>query len=199
MGRLDIAAPRSPAMIPTWLDQPGMLGLRLLFVRPAERPLLTEGRADWLWPLAEKAGIPIMLLAGHADLPHVDRIAERYPALKLIIDHFGLTAGKDEEAFRLFPNLLKLAARPNVAVKVSALSHYTTDPYPHRWLHPYIRQAYDAFGAQRMFWGADLSRLKTPYRQAVTMWTEEVPWLTAEDKAWIMGRALCEWIGWNRE
>ena len=24
-----------------------------------------------------------------------------------------------------------------------------------------------------------------------------VSWLTAEDKAWIMGRGLCEWIDWK--
>ena len=29
------------------------------------------------------------------------------------------------------------------------------------------------------------------------MFTEEVPWFTAEDNEWIMGRALCEWLGWN--
>lgn len=29
------------------------------------------------------------------------------------------------------------------------------------------------------------------------MFTEEIPWFTAEDKAWIMGRGVCEWLGWN--
>jgi hypothetical protein len=29
----------------------------------------------------------------------------------------------------------------------------------------------------------------------ITMFTEEIPWLTKEDKAWIMGRGLCAWIG----
>ena len=42
-----------------------------------------------------------------------------------------------------------------------------------------------------------LTRLAEPYREAVTMFTEELEWLTAEDKAWIMGRGLCEWIGWT--
>lgn len=29
------------------------------------------------------------------------------------------------------------------------------------------------------------------------MFTEEIPWLTADDKEWIMGRGLCEWLGWK--
>jgi hypothetical protein len=29
------------------------------------------------------------------------------------------------------------------------------------------------------------------------MFTEEMPWLSAADKEWVMGRGLCEWIGWK--
>jgi L-fuconolactonase len=47
-----------------------------------------------------------------------------------------------------------------------------------------------------MLWGTDLTRLPCPYREAVTLFTEALPWLTAEDKEWIMGRAACEWLGW---
>lgn len=48
-----------------------------------------------------------------------------------------------------------------------------------------------------MFWGSDLSRLPCTYRQVVTLFTEEIPWLTANDKEWIMGRGVCEWLGWK--
>jgi len=34
------------------------------------------------------------------------------------------------------------------------------------------------------------------YRQAVTLFTEELPWLTGADLEWVMGRALCDWLGW---
>ena len=30
------------------------------------------------------------------------------------------------------------------------------------------------------------------------MFTEELDWLTGDDKDWIMGRALLDWIGWDR-
>jgi hypothetical protein len=29
------------------------------------------------------------------------------------------------------------------------------------------------------------------------MFTEEMSWLTRDDLEWIMGRALCKWIGWK--
>ena len=49
----------------------------------------------------------------------------------------------------------------------------------------------------RLFWGTDLTKLPCSYRQAVTMFTEELSWLNTEDKDLIMGRALCEWHGWG--
>ena len=35
------------------------------------------------------------------------------------------------------------------------------------------------------------------YRQCVTMFTEELPWLKGKDLDLVMGRAVCEWIGWQ--
>jgi predicted TIM-barrel fold metal-dependent hydrolase len=197
MGRVDLNDPASAKLVPTWREQPGMLGFRYAFHRPLIRPLLVEGRIDWLWREAEKAGTPIMLFARQTDLPVVRGIAERHPDLRLVVDHFALTGGKDDEAFRDFDELLKLAPLPNVAVKASCLPHYTTDAYPFRALHPYIRRACDAFGPKRMFWGSDLSRLPCTYREAVTMFTEEIPWLEGEELESVMGRGLCEWIGWK--
>jgi len=42
-----------------------------------------------------------------------------------------------------------------------------------------------------------LSRLPCTYRQGVTMFTQEMPFLSAADREWIMGRGVCEWLGWK--
>jgi predicted TIM-barrel fold metal-dependent hydrolase len=198
MGRLDPQDPKSRGQIATWRKQPGMLGLRFTFHIPQLASLITEGHMDWVWGEAEKAGVPIYVLVPHALVHLIDGVAQRYPGLKLVMDHLSLNSKfKDGEAFREFDKLLAIAKRPNVAAKASALPCYSTDTYPYKSLHGYIRQAYDAFGPQRLFWGTDLSRSPIPYRQHVTMWTEEIPWLTAEDKEWIMGRGVCDWLGWK--
>jgi predicted TIM-barrel fold metal-dependent hydrolase len=81
-------------------------------------------------------------------------------------------------------------------VKASGLPSYSVEAYPYRDLQPHLRRVYDAFGPQRIFWGTDYSRLPCSYRQAITLFTEEQPWLNENDKEWIMGRGLCEWLGW---
>ena len=125
-----------------------------------------------------------MALVLQEDMPRVSEIATRFPRLRLTLDHLGLHEGKDDEAFKHFANVIALARHPNLCVKTSCLPLYTSDAYPFRWLHPYIRQVYDAFGAQRMFWGSDLSRLPCSYRQGVTYFTEALSWLM-----WQMGSA----------
>jgi predicted TIM-barrel fold metal-dependent hydrolase len=198
MGRFDPDAPGARAALPAWKSQPGMLGMRFTFHTDLLRQPLLDGRFDWVWGAAEQAGIPLMVLAHHAYAHLIDAVAARHPGLRLVMDHLGLDSGKkDEAAFHDLDKLLALAGRPNVAVKVSALPCYTTDAYPYRWLHPYLRRVYDAFGPRRMFWGTDWSRLPCTYRQGITMFTEEIPWLGADDKAWIMGRGVCEWLGWK--
>jgi predicted TIM-barrel fold metal-dependent hydrolase len=195
MGRLAIDDPRSRGLVAGWRSQPGMLGVRLTFHLPEQRQWLSDGTADWFWAAAEQAGLPVMVLVPDS-VPAVDDIAERHPGLRLVIDHLAIGSGKDDAAFARLPEVLRLARLPNVAVKASALPVFSSEPYPFPGLHRYIREVYEAFGPQRMFWGTDWTRLPCSWREAVTLFTEELPWLSAEDKEWIMGRALCEWLGW---
>jgi predicted TIM-barrel fold metal-dependent hydrolase len=174
-----------------------MLGLRFTFHTDVLAPLLTDGHMDWVWGEAERAGVPISLLAPHRLMHLIDAVAEHHPALKITLDHLSSPSGtKDAATFADLHKTLALAKRPNVSAKVSALPCYSTRSYPYRDLHDVIHRAYDAFGPQRLFWGTDLSRSPIPYRQHITMYTEEIPWLTSSDLEWIMGRGLCEWLGW---
>lgn len=196
MGRLTLDAPESRERMATWMDQPGMLGIRLTFHRGRYRTWLDDGVIDWFWEAAERYDVPVMVLAPHA-LPRIGQVAARHPGLRLAIDHMGLNSsliGKPLEP--IIDGLLKLAALPNVAVKASALPCYSTESYPYPSLHPQIRRVVDAFGPQRVFWGTDLSHLPCPYRQALTLFTEELDNLTATEKEWILGRAIAEWLDW---
>ena len=130
-------------------------------------------------------------------MPLVDKIAERHPGLKLIIDHIGMTQGKDAEAFANLDKVLALAKRPNIAVKFSSIPMVMTETWPYRGAQPYLQRVYDAFGPKRMFWASDWSRLPCSYQQGLTMYTEQSPWLSASDKDWMLGRSICEWLNWK--
>jgi predicted TIM-barrel fold metal-dependent hydrolase len=198
MGWFYLDEPEQRARIDTWKSRPGMKGLRFYFSDPRSRSWPDDGTLDRLWPDAERLGIPVSLAAA-AFLPKVGQIAERHPALKLSIDHMAVPRGTEgaEAAHRNLPQLLALAKHPNVAVKATGQAGYATDAYPFRSLHDGLHRVFDAFGPRRMFWGTDITRMRCSWRQCVTLFTEELPWLKGADLDLVMGRAFCDWIGWD--
>jgi predicted TIM-barrel fold metal-dependent hydrolase len=105
---------------------------------------------------------------------------------------------KDDAAYADLPEMLALAKLPNVAVKLSGAPSTSSQSYPYRNVHGYLRQIIEAFGSDRCFWGTDITRMPISYRQCVTMFTEEMPWLKGRDLERVMGGAVVDWLGWQR-
>jgi len=198
MGRLSLQNPESAKLLPKWKEQPGMLGVRLTFMRE-QSALLTSGAADWFWPAAEKAGLPVMFLAPN-NIPKFAPIAERHPGLRLIIDHMSLMQeiAQERRIGRAIDDVVALAKYPNVSVKLSSAPTYSFDPYPWRDMAEHIKRCFDAYGPQRCYWGTDLTNAfaKSSYRERITHFTEELPFLSEDDKDLIMGRAILTRLGW---
>ena len=68
-------------------------------------------------------------------------------------------------------------------------------PYPFKNIHDGLQRIYDAFGPSRFFWGTDITRMPCSYRQCVTMFTEELPWLKGRDLELVMGQGVIDWSG----
>jgi predicted TIM-barrel fold metal-dependent hydrolase len=201
LGNFDLQSPDRLDIVKHWRQRPGMLGFRFTFNQPQQQSWWTDGSLDWFWAACEQEGLPIGLLAG-GHMADLGKIAARHPGLKLHIDHHGRggggSAGTDDAAFANLGEMLALATYPNVAVKLSGAPSYSSQPYPYRNIHQYIRQIFDAFGPQRCFWGTDITRMPCSYRQCVTMFTEELSWLQGRDQELVMGEAICDWLGWKR-
>ena len=201
LGHFDLLANDRLDIVKNWRQRPGMLGFRFTFNQPHQKTWWSDGSLDWFWAASEREGLVVGLLAG-GHMGEVGAIAARHPGLKLHIDHCGRGGGaggsKDAAAFADLGNLLALAKHPNVSVKLSGAPSYSSQPYPYRNIHIYLEQIFDAFGPHRCFWGTDITRMPCSYRQCVTMFTEELPWLKGRDMELVMGEAMCAWLGWQR-
>jgi predicted TIM-barrel fold metal-dependent hydrolase len=203
MARIPLDKPDRGQRLATLRDQSGVLGVRLNFVGQ-QAAWLTDGTADWFWPAAEKAGLPVMFLtSGQTSL--FAGIAERHPQLALILDHMGVGAGLRPHAdlrYNLVPEAIAqsaaLAKYPNVSVKLSSVPLISTEPYPFRDTIPHIHRLFDSYGPQRCHWGTDVtnSLARATYRQRVTQFTEELTFLSDDDKDWIMGRSILARLKW---
>lgn len=207
MARIPLDKPDRVQRLPNLRDEPGVLGVRLNFVGH-QAAWLTDGTADWFWPAAEEAGLPVMFLtSGQTSL--FATIAERHPQLTLILDHMGVGAGlrPHPDASGLVRNNLvpeaiaqtaALAKYPNVSVKLSSVPLISTESYPFRDTIPHIRRLFDAYGPQRCHWGTDVtnSLARATYGQRVTQFTEELSFLSEDDTDWVMGRAILARLKW---
>jgi len=165
------------AMLKDWQSIPAVKGTRLTFHRPVDRNWMIDGTMNWYWPFAEKMNIKTMI---HAPLwkRETGEVAKRHPGLKLIIDHMGIFTRLVDDAIDYWvEETIELARHPNIYVKVSAIPSYSTQPYPYENVNKYVRQVVEAFGANRCFWGTDLTRQIShglTYKQCIEHFTKHM-------------------------
>jgi L-fuconolactonase len=195
MGKLPIGE-RTAENAARWRAAPGMLGIRLTVATPQEHVWLACHRqARSFWAACARHDVPVMVYAPHA-LGHVAAVAGEHPRLRLIVDHAGLPLGLRSQDLRLaLQAVQRLRDLPNVALKVSALPCYCTDNFPFRSLRAAWDMLLDDFGAHRLMWGSDLTRLPCPYAHWVDAVTG-LPSVSGADKACLLDRSLTHWLSW---
>lgn len=199
MGKLPLQDPKALDLLPKWKDQPGMLGVRVIFNNPTTIPWLTDGTADRFWAAAEKAGVPVMCFAPGRTSAFA-RVAERHPQLTMILDHMGVSTAtvRDNKVPEAIGETAALGKYPNVSVKLSNAPGMSQQAYPFRDVADHIKRVFDAYGPQRSYWGTDLtnSYAKASYRQRVSHFTEELSFLSEQDRDLVMGRAIVARLKW---
>ena len=87
--------------------------------------------------------------------------------------------------------LLDLAKYPRVYVKMGHISVNSSQGYPWRDTHDFVKRVCESYGVQRVMWGTDwplcLDRLA--YSQAISVVCDEMAFFSKEDLEWIFHRA----------
>ena len=194
MGRADPADPDVVRALPRWRDQPGMLGLRLSVNRGDRAAQLRSAADSGFFAAAEEHQIPLSLyMPGSYNA--LGELAGRFQRLRIMVDHLGLDS-PDVPLAKAVEPLLPLAAHPNIAVRASALTCFVSEPFPFPSMTAAVGIVVDAFGADRVFWGSDLSRLPCSYAELVDTFIDHLPALSDASLAQIMGAALADWVRW---
>lgn len=196
MGRFDPMRSDAQEALFSWTRQPHMLGIRMTFRVPPYDTWLDSDAIDHFWDACERYGIPVMCLV--PDEAHkLERIAGRWPGLTLVVDHMAANlSATGDEAFANIDGLLDLAKYANVSVKTSSAPCFSAESYPFSDLYSYLKQIYEAFGARRMLWGADFTRLTSTYSDCLLHFQEGLDFLTEEDKEWVLGKTAATVLGW---
>ncbi len=194
-GLIDPQDPNNAAQVHYWVEQRGLAGFRFHpMYYPDEKILLTaQNEAMWAAIAALDVVIQFHLRAEQAD--QVAVIAQRYPHLRLIIDHMGYPQVNEPrpEGTRTFQPILALARFDNIHFKLSDVAGRSQQPFPYTDVHPFIELLLNAFGSARTMWGTGYPghhRVKHRWptlADELRLIDEGLPFLTAADKDRILG------------
>src|SRR5215467_6355464 len=110
-----------------------------------------------------------------------------------------LTFHRPQDRNWMIDGTADLYVHPNIYVKVSSLPSYSTHPYPYSNIAKYVINLVNKMGPERCFWGTDLTRLTETkginYVQAIEHFTKHMG-LSESQLEWIMGKGICECLGW---
>lgn len=194
--------PRDPAVAETiaaWAATPGAVGVRIMLTRDSS-PDPADPGLNRVLAAAARHALPVNLLAW-GRLDQVRELAARQPDTQIVIDHLGLpqpfAPPPPAQPFADLPTVLALAARPNIAIKITGACTLSHEPFPYRDLWEPLGRIFDAFGLERCLWGTDWTRAVAllTYAQGVEAF-RVTDRLSAGDRATLMGGALTRIYHW---
>ena len=165
------------------MQRPGYRGIRL---SPNSNPAvrwLDSATQDPLWEAAAETNATMGLLIDWYQLPQAEAMAERHPTTTIVIDHVGRP---DYNDISTLDNLIAMAEKPNVYVKLSGYQGRVINDKPHGLAYQCAERMYRAYGRERVMWGTDwpVCLNSVSYQQAF-----EIAWsssfLTEADRAWV--------------
>ncbi len=187
--RVDPLDPAAPDHLSEVSALPGFRGVRL---SPEAGP---EG--DWirgplmppLWTRCKSLGVPMTLLAPIDRMPDVQPLIERFPDITVVIDHMADCPVDRPEKLN---DLIALRRYPRVYVKISHTWSLSKGAYPWLDAQTLVKRLYDAFGPQRLMWATDwpIARERATYRQRLTVVRDDMPFLNADDKEWMLSKTV---------
>ena len=201
VGTLDPGVPDLDGVVSRWRSQPGMLGIRVVLLTTDQIGVWSAGKLDGLFAAAQRHAVPVCIYPPTV-LGELAATIERFPDLQFVLDHLGLPqptsiGDRDEPPFRRLAEVLALAGRANVAVKLTGAPTLRTTPYPFADLWPHLHRIIEAFGVDRVIWGSDWTRTTKwcSYAES-THYLRDTAELSFSDKEQLMGRTLRRIFRW---
>ena len=148
--------------------------------------------------IVEKSGLAFDYVAvNEAHLANVSVLAEKFPKLKIVIDHFGKPniAGKVMEPWAA--QMAALGKYPNVYGKFSGLNTASAPNWTVADWQPYVDHMVNSFGADRIMLGGDWPVI-TLMNSYVEVWQAQVAALSgysSEDQEWIRSKTAMQVYG----
>lgn len=151
----DLSAPGAVKRLEALSARPKVRGVRPMLQSLADDEWISRPALSGALRAMAEIGLSFDALVFQRHLPALLHVAERHPALRIVIDHGAKPPIRARET-QPWWNLIKaLAEHPNVYCKLSGLLTEAQPSDRDTELAPYAETILEAFGPSRVMWGSD--------------------------------------------
>jgi predicted TIM-barrel fold metal-dependent hydrolase len=186
---IDVVAPDAVETMKYWMGKK-LTGMRIFTsgsTHAAQETFFADTAAFPAWTHASDQGLSVCMQMRLAGLPLLESVLQRFPRVRVILDHFARAEAADGPPFAAAAPLFSLARYPNVYLK---LTHRPIEQSMKGKATPeaFLGKAVAEFGAERILWGSNFPAAGPPLPELVAMARKALSFLPARDQDWIFGK-----------
>jgi L-fuconolactonase len=186
---VDVIAPDATEKIRHWVSR-NLTGMRL-FTAGSTMP----NQADWVddprsfpaWECASELSIPVCMQMTVKALPQLIRMLERFPKVRVILDHLAKPTLSDGPPYTGATDVLRLADYKNLYLKLTprTVAEAQTGKATHATFFPFL---VSKFGASQIAWGSNYPASEGTLPELLRVCQTALSMLSAEDRDWIFSK-----------
>ena len=185
---VDVLAPDAPERMRHWVGRK-LTGMRLFTIgstMPDQASWLDDPKSYPAWQCAGDLGISICLQMSSKAFPQMIRMIERFPKVRVILDHMGRPSMEDGPPYAAAESLFALTKYPNVYLKVTE-RNFTGARKGKASPETFFAKAVETFGASRLAWGSNYPSSEGSLSELLALATSSLKSLSRADQDWIFG------------
>ena len=186
---VDVLASDAPERMRHWVER-GLTGLRLFTIgstMPDQASWLDDPKTYPAWQCASELGLSVCLQMSAAALPQMIRLAERFPKVRIILDHMARPQIEDGPPYAAAASLFALAKYPSVYLKLTE-RNFTQSRKGKATPETFFPKLVAAFGASRLAWGSNYPSSEGSLAELLALAKTSLACLSQADQDWIFAK-----------
>lgn len=155
VGWVDIAAEESLLRIDYLNQSEWFVGIRAMLPTQPDNRWILNPENDSVLAILQERGLALDLLATPTHLSSIKTLAQRYPYLKIVLDHAAKPNLSSNNLSSWQNDMAEVALQDNVFCKLSGLTATLENNWQAEQLEPVVAILLDCFTGERLLWGSD--------------------------------------------
>src|SRR5215470_2040998 len=186
---VDVLAPDAPERMRNWVGRK-LTGMRLFTIgstMPDQASWLDDPKSYPAWECAGELGLSICLQMSAKAFPQMLRMIERFPKVRVLLDHMGRPVLDDGPPYAAADSLFALAKYPTVYLKLTQ-RNFTESRKGKATPETFFPKLVSAFGASRLAWGSNYPSSEGSLSELLALATSSLKGLPASDQERIFAK-----------